>query len=105
VTDYTGVLTSDLPGNTTIKGLPVAPAVSGSSSAVSTITLGASPATYTATTKGTVNLAGGTVSQVALKRGGVSTNLGGVVGHFPVSTGDTLTITYSVVPTAVFVPL
>lgn len=103
--DFLGVQNSDLPATATIAGAKIQPAVVGSSTAVGAITVGASPFSYTAAAKGTVNLAGGTVTQVALKRGGVSTNLGGTVGHFPVSAGDMLVITYSAAPTAVFVPL
>ncbi|WP_458788921.1 hypothetical protein [Dyella jiangningensis] len=44
------------------------------------------------------------MSQVAIKRGGVSTNLGGVVGHFLASKGDQYVITYSVAPTLSFIP-
>lgn len=39
-----------------------------------------------------------------MKRNGVSTNLGGVVGHFLQSKGDTVVVTYSAAPTMVFIP-
>ena len=62
------------------KGLPP--------SSESTLTLGASPWTYNAPAKGFVIIRGGTQTQ----------------GIFPLSQGDTLTITYSVVPNIVWVP-
>ena len=66
--------------------------------------MGASPFTYVATALGAVNISGGTVSQVAIKRNGVTTNLGGIAGNFHTSNGDSIIITYSAAPTAVFIP-
>lgn len=80
--------------------------IQGSQAPVVAITAGASPYAYTAPSRGAVNLVGGTVTVVALKRNGVSTTLNGVAGVFPVSGGDQLVITYSVVPTSLeFIPL
>ena len=69
------------------------------------VVLGASPASYTAQTAGMLYLAGGTVSSVALVRGGVSTVLGILTGAVRLAKGDAATITYAVIPTSVtFVP-
>ncbi len=78
----------------------------GSQAPVQSITPGASPYSYVAQSRGAVNVVGGTVSAIALKRNGVSTTLNGIAGVFPVSAGDVLVVTYSVVPTAFdFIPL
>ena len=76
----------------------------GSTVAVSAITVGASPFTYTATVRGDVNVAAGTVSAISITRGGVTTALGGIAGSFHASVGDKINITYSALPTVVFVP-
>lgn len=77
----------------------------GDQSAASAITIGASPFSYTASIKGFVNIQGGTVSAVDLVRNGTTTNLGTAAGNYPVSNGDKIIVTYSVVPTAMkFVP-
>ena len=78
--------------------------LNGSQLAVSSITVGASPFTYVAKALGAVNISGGTVSQVAIKRNGVTTNLGGIAGNFHTSNGDSIIITWSIIPTAVFIP-
>jgi hypothetical protein len=95
--NYLGVNTDEL------AGVPTSTVVNGSSASVVTITVGASPFSYVAPAYGTVNVSGGTVSQVAVKRGSVTTNLGGIVGHFLQSKGDTLVVTYSVLPAMVFI--
>jgi hypothetical protein len=77
----------------------------GSASAIAAIAPGASPYTYTALAAGNVVVTGGTVSNVQLKRGAttivVDTATNAVV---PVSAGDQVITTYSVVPTMSFVP-
>ena len=68
-------------------------------------TLGASPATYFAPVRGTAYISGGTVSSITLTRGAVSGLATGVVaGAFPLAPGDSLVITYSVVPVLNFLP-
>lgn len=96
--NYVGVGTDE------VAGVPATTVANGSSAPVVSVTVSASPFTYTVPVYGTVNIAGGTVSQIAVKRNGVSTNLGGVVGHFLQSKGDQLVVTYSVIPTMVFIP-
>lgn len=59
---------------------------------------GPSPFSYTANTKGNFIVIGGTVSVITLTRGTTSFNLTGEK-IIPISIGDTITITYSVVPT------
>lgn len=67
------------------------------------ITPGASPFPYTATQKGFMIVRGGTVSAIQFTRS--ATNLTGqTAGIFPLNQGDALTITYSALPTLVWVP-
>lgn len=66
------------------------------------LTVGTSPWTYTADTIGHLALQGGTISQRTLTRGSVSLNTDS--NMIPVAAGDTVTVTYSVLPTAKFVP-
>ena len=69
----------------------------------SAVALPASPALYTAPSKGFVIVSGGTVSAIQFTR--IGTYLLPVTsGVLPVSKGDMLTITYTVLPTVVFVP-
>jgi hypothetical protein len=65
----------------------------------------ASPFSYQAPSRGMAIISGGSVSQVAFSRTtGMSYVTGQTSGMFPVSLGDTLTVTYSGVPSFVFVP-
>lgn len=72
--------------------------------AVQTVSLGASPASYTASGPGSVVVSGGTVSGISLKRGGVTTALGITSGIVPVVNNDVVVMTYSVKPTVSFIP-
>jgi hypothetical protein len=72
-------------------------------SAEAMLTLGASPYAYTAPSKGFVIIRGGTVTAVQFTRS-VTTLTGQTQGVFPLSQGDVLTITYSVLPTVTWVP-
>ena len=66
---------------------------------------GVSPFSYVAPLGGTVILTGGTVSKIEVSRDGVKFySTGQTSGMFPLSMGDTLRVTYSVVPTMTFVP-
>jgi hypothetical protein len=76
-------------------------APSGADAAAITVT--ASPFSYTATNSGTVLVAGGTVSAIELGRNGVFTSTGVTAGVVPVSEGDAVRVTYTVVPTMTFV--
>jgi hypothetical protein len=67
------------------------------------VSLGVSPFVYTAFTIGHVILQGGTVSGIILGRSGVTINCPGNV-FIPVAANDTVTITYSVLPTMTFIP-
>lgn len=71
---------------------------------IQTITVGASPFTYTAPFNGSVLVKGGTVSIVSLIRQGASTVTGLVTGFIPVSRSDQVQITYTAAPTAVYFP-
>jgi hypothetical protein len=72
-------------------------------SSESTLILGASPWSYQAPSAGFIIIRGGTVSAVQFTRS-VTTLTGQTQGVFPMSQGDTITITYSSVPSAVWVP-
>lgn len=79
------------------KGTPPAPE---SSVAVTT-----SPMTYVATQKGFMVVSGGTVSAIAFSRDGTAFYTSGeITGSFPLSNGDSLRITYTVIPTLTFFP-
>jgi hypothetical protein len=67
------------------------------------LTPAASPWAYQAPAKGFVIIRGGTVTGVQFGRA-QTTLTGQTQGIFPLSQGDTLTITYSVVPNVVWVP-
>jgi hypothetical protein len=67
------------------------------------VTISASPFTYTATSSGVVLVAGGTVSALELGRNGTFTNIGVIAGAVPLSDGDSLRVTYTVLPTLTFV--
>jgi hypothetical protein len=71
---------------------------------VSSISVGASPATYTAAYNGSAVVVGGTVSAIALTRQGTSVATGLTAGIFPLSRGDGLVITHTGAPTATFLP-
>lgn len=71
---------------------------------VQTITVGASPYTYTAPFNGIVVSTGGTVSSIAVVRQGTSVPTGLTAGIVPLSRGDQLVITYSGTPTMTFLP-
>lgn len=72
------------------------------------VTAGASPFTYTASGRGFLIVQGGTVSLVqwlGTSRGSTAPRSTGVTqGCFPMSQGDQLIITYSVIPTLAWVP-
>lgn len=73
--------------------------------AVAAITVGGSPFSYTANSNGNLIVSGGTVSLITLTRGtdtiiiATSTATPRIV---PISIGDTITVTYSVLPTLQF---
>lgn len=67
--------------------------------------LGASPATYAPNQAGTAYIAGGTVSKIDHNRAGTTTTLGITSGGVRLRQGDSVTVTYTLIPTtAVFVP-
>ena len=68
------------------------------------VTVGASPFTYTALAQGYLSVTGGTVTSVSITRQGVTVLVGMLTGLFPASRLDQIQITYTVVPTAVFLP-
>lgn len=68
------------------------------------ITVGASPFTYTAPFDGTIISTGGTVSAIALIRQGSSVATGLTAGLIPLSRLDSLQVSYSVAPVMTFLP-
>jgi hypothetical protein len=62
-----------------------------------------SPFTYQAPQGGMVIVSGGTVSAITFTRA-ATYNTGQTAGSFPVSAGDSITVTYSVLPTIIFAP-
>lgn len=71
---------------------------------VASITVGASPFTYTASFAGSVAITGGTVSAIALIRQGTSVATGLTTGLVPVSRFDQVKVTYTVLPVLTFIP-
>lgn len=71
----------------------------------SSVTVTASPFTYSAPRKGSVIVTGGTVSAIAFSRTPPTFyTTGQTTGMFPVNQFDRLKVTYSAKPTIVFVP-
>lgn len=68
------------------------------------ITVGSSPFSYTAVEPGYIDVTGGTVSAIHLLRGVGDINLT-AQRMIPVSIGDIVKVTYSVVPTIQFIPI
>lgn len=81
--------------------------VKGATDALAAMTASASPMVYTATARGQAIVSGGTVTVIALSRDGTTFYTTGLIaGVFPLSSGDKLRITYTVVPTVLqFMPL
>jgi hypothetical protein len=67
------------------------------------VSMTGSPFTYTASARGFLIITGGSVSSVTFQRVKVYATAQ-TSGMFPVSSGDVLVITYSVIPTVTFVP-
>lgn len=71
--------------------------------AITTALVGASPWTFTASTKGDLVLSGGTVTTVTLTRGGTTAPFG-TQRTVPMANNDVATVTYSGALTASFIP-
>lgn len=67
------------------------------------LTVGLSPYSYQAVEPGIVAVTGGTISLIELTRGTVTIDVTGTK-LIPVSINDTVTVTYSVLPTIQFIP-
>lgn len=67
------------------------------------ISLGASPFTYIARTIGHIFVTDGTVSAISLVRSGVAVACPSNI-FIPVAANDSVTVTYSVLPTMTFIP-
>lgn len=63
-----------------------------------------SPFKYRVPRKGTIIVSGGTVSSLTIARSGPFYTTGTTSGTFHLAQGDQLQITYTVVPTVVFLP-
>jgi hypothetical protein len=71
----------------------------------SAVATGASPFTYVAASAGSLHIAGGTVSAVALIRGAASYAITPATGQIiPISAGDSVKVTYTAAPTLNFLP-
>ena len=68
------------------------------------VTVGASPYTWSAPFTGCLSITGGTVSAISIIRQGTTVATGITAGLVPVSKLDQVKITYSVLPTVVFLP-
>lgn len=66
------------------------------------VTVGASPFTYVAQDAGRIVVQGGTVSLIELGRKASFVTLGITAGVIPVSRGDSVRVTYTVLPTMTF---
>lgn len=71
---------------------------------IETITVGASPFTFTANLSGQLLITGGTVSQIDLDRKGTSVTTGLTAGLLPLAEFDQCIVTYTVLPTIYFIP-
>jgi hypothetical protein len=69
------------------------------------VTVSASPFIYSATQKGTLLISGGTISAIAYSRTrGTFYNTGQISGAIAMSANDQIKVTYSGIPTMVFMP-
>jgi hypothetical protein len=68
---------------------------------IADVTLSASPFSYTSKEPGNVSVTGGTVSAITLTRGQITIDVTGMK-LIPVAIEDTITVTYSVLPTIKF---
>jgi predicted Rossmann-fold nucleotide-binding protein len=66
------------------------------------VAVGASPFTYVAQDSGRLVVQGGTVSLIELGRKGTFVTTGITTGVIPVSRGDSVRVTYTVLPTLTF---
>lgn len=69
---------------------------------LASVTVGASPFTYVAQDSGRLIVQGGTVSLIEAGRKGTFVTTGLTAGVVPVSRGDSVRVTYSVLPTLTF---
>lgn len=75
----------------------------GMSGPITNVSIGTSPFAYTASVAGNLWISPGTYSDVKLTRLGVTLDFGKVTrGIFPMSLGDTITITYTTLPPAIY---
>lgn len=72
--------------------------------AIESITASGSPFSYTASMDGSLFISGGTVSDITITRGTITFTTGLISGILPMSKGDIVTITYTVVPLINFIP-
>lgn len=79
-------------------------AVAGAATPFASVTRTSSPMSYTASGSGHLNINGGTISGLSLRRAGSTITLTASVLMVPMSNGDVLTITYTGSPTITFIP-
>jgi 3D (Asp-Asp-Asp) domain-containing protein len=68
------------------------------------ITVSASPFTYTASFPGNVVINGGTVTGLSVSRGTTSVTVATTQKIIPLGQGDSVVVTYSVLPTMTWLP-
>lgn len=75
---------------------------------VASVTVGTSPFSYTANTPGNLIVSGGTVSLITLTRGTTTITIATSTANpriVPIAIGDTVEVTYTVLPTIQFLGL
>lgn len=79
-------------------------ALAGSAASFVSVTLTSSPMSYTASGLGHLNINGGTISALSLRRAGSTITLTTSVRMIPMSNADVVSITYTGTPTITFIP-
>lgn len=70
------------------------------------MTIGVSPAVYTAVIRGQAHIGGGTVSAIEFSRDGTTWfNVGVTSGFIQMDTADSIRITYTILPTLTYFPM
>ncbi|MEN6505018.1 MAG: hypothetical protein ABFD92_10790 [Planctomycetaceae bacterium] len=79
-------------------------AIAGSATPFASVTRTSSPMSYTASGSGHLNINGGSISGLSLRRAGSTITLSATTLMIPMSNGDLVTITYTGSPTLTFIP-
>jgi len=79
-------------------------AIAGAAAPFVSVTRTSSPMSYTAGAQGHLNINGGTISALSLRRAGSTVTLTTSVRMIPMSNADVVSITYTGTPTITFIP-